>query len=276
MTSRSQKYLFTLNNYTELEYEVCCNLDIRYLVIGKEVGSEGTPHLQGFCYFKTKKSFKQCIKLIPRAHITIANGSVQANYDYCSKDGDFIEKGERPHVGKRNDLHFVRDSVKNGIKTIDIIENDQFDLNYQSLKCLQLLKSIYSRPRMEKPTVLWFYGSTGCGKTKKVYDTFSDVYSKDESSWWCGYEQQKVILIDDYRCDFMKFHSLLKLLDRYPDQRQIKGSCVQINSSFIILTSPKHPYLMWNHRTEEDIRQLMRRIDGVINVDLLNGIRNVK
>ncbi len=142
------------------------------------------------------------------------------------------------------------------------------------IKGAQLLKSIYSVKRTEKPIVIWIYGSTGIGKTRFVYDNFTDIYPSDNSKWFDGYEQNKVILIDDYRCDYIKFHTLLRFIDRYPFTRELKGSTIQINSKYIIFTSPKPPLLMWVNRTPEDIKQLIRRIDYIINFDLMVEIQN--
>ena len=60
--SRARGWCFTINNYTELDEHVVFEMAqyAKYVVCGRENGSEnGTPHLQGFVYFDTLKSFKQ-------------------------------------------------------------------------------------------------------------------------------------------------------------------------------------------------------------------------
>lgn len=93
--TRSRKWCFTLNNYTDenltqiLKY-IEASTDTQY-IIGKEVGEEKTPHLQGFISFKFQKSFQNVKKgLGNKAHIEKARGSLKQNYDYCAKDGDFV------------------------------------------------------------------------------------------------------------------------------------------------------------------------------------------
>ena len=89
---RSRKWVFTLNNYSNLEYSNLTQIThtFTHYIIGKEVGEGGTPHLQCYIEFKNARNFNAIKKLIPRAHIEKAKGSAKDNYNYCSKDGDFI------------------------------------------------------------------------------------------------------------------------------------------------------------------------------------------
>ncbi len=89
---KGRKWIFTLNNYTDLEYRTIEQhfQDTTYYCVGKEVGEEGTPHLQGYLEYKHAKAFGAIKKLIPRAHIEKGKGSRYQNLTYCSKEGDFI------------------------------------------------------------------------------------------------------------------------------------------------------------------------------------------
>lgn len=64
MSKLSRGWVFTLNNYTEEEETLALALpwgwhEPSYGVIGKEVGESGTPHFQGYLYFKTEKSLNK-------------------------------------------------------------------------------------------------------------------------------------------------------------------------------------------------------------------------
>lgn len=96
--NRGRGWTITLNNYTEEEYnklkEVAhCHTD--KFIFGKEVGKLGTPHIQGYVYFKQPYDFKRVLKILdtPRAHLEKAGGNPLQNYKYCSKDGEFEYKG---------------------------------------------------------------------------------------------------------------------------------------------------------------------------------------
>ncbi len=278
--NRIRNFVFTLNNYTCEEVSTINaltseNSPVKYLIYGKEIGEGGTEHLQGYAELSKQQSLKQVKKLLSsRIHVEKRKGSAKQAITYCQKDDKtpYIY-GVSKNQGKRTDLAEIRELVKKGTKLTVIIDNIE-NLNYQNIKGAQLLKSIYSVKRKEKPIIIWLYGSTGIGKTRYVYDTYADIYTSGNGKWFDGYEQNNVILVDDYRCDYMKFHTLLRFIDRYPFTRELKGSTIHINSKFIIFTSPKNPLEMWEHRTAEDIKQLIRRIDYLIDYDLINEIQN--
>lgn len=64
---------------------------MRY-VIGKEVGAEGTPHLQGYVTAGTKFRWSS-LDLPKTIHWEKCKGSEQDNIKYCIKDGEFTMHG---------------------------------------------------------------------------------------------------------------------------------------------------------------------------------------
>lgn len=88
------KWCFTLNNYTDEELSAISSIVPTYCskaIIGKEIGESGTPHLQGWVRFKTKKRPKSVFPL-DRIHWEKCRGSDQENVDYCSKEGNVCYK----------------------------------------------------------------------------------------------------------------------------------------------------------------------------------------
>ena len=62
-------WIYVWNNYTEADAEYMRQFhrhckQVRYHVFGKEVGKEGTPHLQGFVVFTSRKRFQTVKNLI--------------------------------------------------------------------------------------------------------------------------------------------------------------------------------------------------------------------
>jgi len=96
--SASNKWCFTYNNYpvnavVEM-VAVFDKFDYQY-IIGKEVGEQGTPHLQGFVcskqngpYFRPMERFKGLMS--NTIHWEKCKGTRLQNIEYCSKEGDYV------------------------------------------------------------------------------------------------------------------------------------------------------------------------------------------
>ncbi len=87
--SPSKRWCFTFNNYEPSDvssiistFSQMCEVAI----IGKEVGEQGTRHLQGYCEFKKKLRPKNMFN--NKIHWEKAKGSRTDNYAYCSKGDD--------------------------------------------------------------------------------------------------------------------------------------------------------------------------------------------
>lgn len=277
---RSRSVCFTLNNYTDDELsgvrEYLGSDQVKYAGFGREVGEEGTPHLQGFICFKNPKMYS-AIKRIPgfeRMHFENMKGTVDQNITYCSKGGLFEEYGVKPQQGKRSDLDEVIALVSDGKRLRDVSEECPIQF-VKFHKGIERLISLRAPSRNFKTQVYWFWGGTGSGKSKKAFEMAAETsfYVKDPlNKWWCGYEQQDVVIIDDYRRDFSTFAQLLRLFDRYPMTVEMKGSTTNFCSKKIIITTPKSPIATWEGRTEEDHGQLLRRIDEITHFAVLSTV----
>lgn len=266
MEQKSRAFTFTLNNYVEEDFElledVFLNENVDYLCYGKEVGESGTPHLQGYIKFKNPRSFKSVVKKHHRWHLEKAIKPPLANKRYCEKQGDFTEFGNSPKgKGKRSDIDIVKEMVKEGKPMSEICDEVT---SYQGLKFAETLKKYKEIKRTWKPNVYWFWGASGTGKTRRAYEMFPDAWeSGRDGKWWEGYDGHENIILDDFRADFCKFHELLRILDRYPYRIETKGSSRQLLARNIVITSPYRPSEIYRNKTQEDIYQLIRRIDIV-------------
>jgi len=101
---RTRGWTFTINNDTFEDLIGLIETDFEYLVIGFEVGDSGTPHIQGYIYFKNPRMLKGVRNLMPRAHLLVSRGTALQNLKYCSKSGDFYEFGTIPEQGQRIDI----------------------------------------------------------------------------------------------------------------------------------------------------------------------------
>lgn len=91
---RSRGWCFTLNNYEEKDVtHICVEFGTpgTDYIVGREVGEEKTPHLQGYVRFRNARAFASVKRMFgdKNPHIEKAKGSIKQNVKYCSKDGDF-------------------------------------------------------------------------------------------------------------------------------------------------------------------------------------------
>lgn len=279
MPGGSCRFAFTINNYTDKDIEWLEQTDIfKYVCFGKEVAPTTlTPHLQGYFEFPNgnRKSREACSAFLERngcpchPHIKIANGTGAQNVTYCSKDGTFWEKGERPKgQGKRSDIDAATDILSNGgsLQEVAVSLPSVFVKFHRGLREYQL---ITQKRRNWKTEVYWLWGPTGSGKSRWAWETYPDAYMKQSTTkWWCGYVDQDTCIIDDFRpSKELPFNFVLNLFDRYPLLLETKGGQVQCLFKTIIVTCPFSPDQLLTHLDwvgVEQGNQLKRRIDHVI------------
>lgn len=226
------------------------------------MGTETCPktkkeHLQIFITFNRKYTFKQIKKILPTQHIEI---SKTADWNYELKEGNYEIQDNR-NQGKRSDLDEAKDSLAKRPCLREIVPQLK---SYQSLKmCEAILK--YNEPKrpIQPIKFYWLYGETHSGKTAWAYNnyTLDQIFRPTTYKWWEGYDAHEVVLIDDFRKDWCKFHELLTLTDIYPFKVECKGGTREVQFHTIIITSPYHPKDTYD--TREDVDQLLRRITNI-------------
>lgn len=275
----AKNWVFTYNNYEpDRIRDILASIECTYIAYQGEIGESGTPHIQGMVSFEKRQSFAQIKSIFSTAigspspvHFEVMRGTIAQSVDYCSKSESadptlpFTERGCRPAgKGDRSDLRAIAAAIKSGQSERDIFEADpQGYLKYST----GIKRAIYlcsTNKRTWETQVLWFYGPTGTGKSRTAHEEAPDAHVQSGNDyWWDGYTGQPDVIIEDYRADFCKFSELLRLLDRYPHQVQIKGGKVHMLARRIFITTPKPPRDTWTNQTDEAIGQLLRRISEV-------------
>lgn len=267
--SSAKNWCFTLNNYTEEEVSKLEALGselappLAYLIFGFEVGENGTKHLQGFISLAQKKRFNYVKEMVSsRCHLEKTKGSPAQNRSYCTKDGEYREFGRCPGgKGKRSDIQQLVSSIKDGASYNEIRDQyPQLYLRYE--KAINKWIQDLQQPRNWVPEVNVYWGKTGTGKTRSVYEFIKpeEIYKHPGSGWFDGYTGQKVALFDDYNGGEFKLTYLLQLLDRYPMRVPVKGSFVNWIPRHIFITSNKPIEQWYPNCSEEHLNALKRRI----------------
>ena len=273
--ARSRSWCYTLNNYSEEEYQSLQKVDTTYHVIGLEVGESGTPHLQGFMVFKNARGIPSLKKVVSgRAHFEPMYSTHQAASDYCKKSGKFVESGKLPKPGKRTDIQNVLTSIAKGEVSLQDIALEKPDLYNKYNKSMQIAATkVPALPRKDVPLCIWIWGDSGSGKShlardlakESVSGDLGEIYHKrkDPNGWWEGYYTQKCILVDDFRGE-IAYAELLKMCDIFNEGSIAphRGSSIQyqIVADTIIITSKLAPWQVYHNLAQEDtLDQLFRR-----------------
>lgn len=172
-------YCYTLNNWTELEYETLKSIGkMKYHIIGKEIApTTGTPHLQGFILFLNDTTFSSVKKKLGKrvSNIQPIKGSPFQNYTYCSKGTDFIEIGIRPlGNGNRTDLDTLKEQVNVCyIEKLSVSEIcDNLATSYNQIKYIESIIFHKNKLKMEKEYKLFISLNTDvfCSYQQRWHD----------------------------------------------------------------------------------------------------------
>jgi len=243
---------------------------MKYLIQGRETApSTGKVHWQGFVIYKSARTLSAVIKEYKGIHFEVCQGSPAQNMEYCKKEGQWEEWGEPPKVqGERTDLKSIGDMLKEGASDREMLEeNPGAWLHcYRGVKEARKVLFPVAVRRWEMDVRI-YWGNSGCGKTRKVWDEFEDVYVKPVGKWWDGYDGQDVVLVDDFdpsNCFDIQFDFYLKLLDRYPMKVEVKGGFEEFRSKTIIFTSNFDPKT-WFY-TKSNRGAFFRRVKTIVHL----------
>lgn len=272
-----RRIVFTINNYKQKDEDIIWNnyVDenyISYFIYGREKApTTGTKHLQGYIEFSKQVSFNAIKSIHGKMYFAPAKGNYSQNYNYCTKDGDYLERGFAKKQGARTDIIKIKEMVNKNIPMIEILNECE---NFQQMKIAEKLyqyKKIDIKTR-NVPEVIYVYGKSGSGKTQYAHD----ICDKDSTweyaenlEWFDGYDQDNDVLLNDFRDNDCKYNLLLKLLDGYQRRVKIKGAFTIWNPKRIIFTSIIHPTNLYKgvQEREDNIYQLLRRITKFIEMD---------
>lgn len=245
-----------------------------YLVVGLETCPDtGRLHWQGCVEWKNARYFNGIKREFPKQHWGSRKAQGEIAYkawDYCKKEGTFIECGKRPvGAGYRSDLDSMAGQLLNGATPHEILEDqgDKVIRVYGNVRRIHSELQAEERKKIERKfKLLIFWGVPGAGKSKKARTMFpGQYYIKDRTKWWDGYNDEPCIILDDFNpiniSDYC-FEEYLHLFDETPFKYQIKGGFGYLpsNTTFI-LTSNIDPNLWFLDKPNRDA--FFRRVNSI-------------
>jgi len=244
--NQSKHWCYTINNPKDGDSpsaEACKSL-FAYSVAGKEVGKNGTPHIQGYCILFQRKRLSAMKKLFPTAHLEIMKGTpIQASI-YCKKDGKFEEFGTLPKTAAQASSEINSAKWENAwtmAKAGTIEDIGDAWIRVSSYGALKRIQQDYPQPVEDLPDVcgIWIWGKSGTGKSHIARKMWSPFYDKPCTKWWCGYRGQANVIIDDIDKKHASWIGsfLKRWADKYSFPNEHKGSGGQIRPKQVVCTS---------------------------------------
>lgn len=247
-----------------------------------ERGGGGRVHLQ--IYIELKRAFRLAgLNRLQKAHWERRRGSREQCMEYCRKDDTRIagpwQFGQwelRP--GRRSDLEAVKEQIDRGC-SLKQIAQDNFGTYVKYHRGIKDYLQLSNPSRNWPMEVRIFWGETGTGKTRAVYEKAEElgerVYAVTQTNsgtvWWDGYDGEEIALFDDFY-GWCRVSYLLKLLDRYPMRVETKGGFVQFTSKKIYFTSNNRwdEWYDWDRLGQQVKLAFERRISIVTHFAQLN------
>lgn len=274
----AKNWCFTQNNpiLTSKELDELLRPLAGYYVFQLEEGESGTPHYQGYVQFHNRKRLTGVRKVL-QAHWSIAKGSPDENTAYCTKEPrlkNSVQHGIASIQGQRQDVEQFRDKILEGKTNLEL--NEEFPaMCMKFTKYIEWTRATKYLPRSDAPNVICLYGPSGTGKTRTAVEHSGreNTYMVDKPDngrplWWDGYNPRDhtTVVIDDFY-GWLPWSYILRLLDRYAFQVEVKGGKVHFNSPTIYITSNQHPSKWYKNIPNDDLTPLLRRITEIKLLD---------
>jgi len=257
----SKTWEIRISNYTDQDITWLNTIkdEISRMVISKEVGELGTPHLQGKITFRRKYRLTALKKLHKSAHWD----ETKANADslYAMKvDSEVIFNVNNTKQGQRNDIHEYVEAIKAGKRDRELI--DEFPAQFAKIQRTDKMRLIIDKEAtraFRNVEVIVHWGKTGTGKTRIPYDLGAYKFDDWDNLWWDMYEGEPIIILDEFYGQ-VKPTWLLNVLDGYQLKLKIKNSFTWAKWTKVYITSNEHPdHWYKSEKIPEEVRNAIRR-----------------
>jgi len=258
---KSRHWIFVINNPTEADSPTDMINTFSYYIVQKEIGIDGTKHMQGYCQFKVRQYLTGASKIFPRAHLEIKEGTVDQAIHYCMKPvngckcqhctkarelgqkSNYIEFGVRPQndPGKREKADWDQ--------YYEWAKNDELDLIPKAY--LIRYYSAFKRIRQDNPVIpedlktkknYWIIAPSQYGKStyaRTRWGPRSNIFDKAPNKWFIGYKGQETVLCDDFgpdQCRYLHWY-MKRWADLFVFPMETKGGGQVIRPHRVVVTS---------------------------------------
>jgi hypothetical protein len=277
--SRARHWAFTVCNVSQEEMREWFHAhkeEFQHLVVGHEIAPRTRmPHVQGHCSFPNARFFNgvrdTCTINGKRPHLSIVR-SVPQHIEYCKKDGKFEEYGKPPftkeelgEMSRRQWDGYLESAMQGNFRQIPprMLVN-----HWRNFHAIHDYAGEYQPlPNMTFKSI-WITGPTEAGKSWAARamlknDPNAFMVKNGTNKWFGQYNNQPVILLDDYQRGVWPEHEFVSNMkcwtDVYPFKVEKKGSECLIRPCFFIITS--NYYLEELIAVQGDLEAVKRRFE---------------
>lgn len=225
-----------------------------------ELGDEGYLHWQIVICLTNKGRMATVRGIFGAVHCEPTRSAAADEYvwkDETHVEGTRFQLGTKPfRRSNANDWPAIWDAAR-----IGDIDSIPASVRVQSYSAIRRIGADYAKPIAICRTCLVYWGVTGSGKSRKAWEEASlDAYPKSpRSKFWCGYQGQENVIIDEFR-GAIDIAYLLTWLDRYPVIVEVKGSSLVLRATKIWITSNIHPSEWYPGLDPSTLDALLRRL----------------
>lgn len=236
--------------------------DARFAVSSVERNDAGERHMHAYYYFQSPRTIHSIETSLPGAHVEVAYATAFHNLEYISKQAvPWLKVGDPPTTqeqkGEMTALTHTNCRLLAEAGDFETLKRE-YPVMWNSLystwhKQHERAQAAWQKKvpdEIEGTCGEWYWGKTGCGKTKHVTRKYPGHYRKDAGTkWWCNYQGQEVVLCEEL--DPTKGRSLAaefkQWTDAYVFPAEFKGGRFErLRPTKFVVTSNYHPLQVWN------------------------------
>lgn len=256
---------------------------VEFMLIARELHQDGTPHIHVFMTLNKK------INTTSVKYFDIAG--YHGNYQTARDSDDVIEylkKSDKEplsygqYVG--NSQTAVQKRAAKNKQMLSLPLHELVDTGLIHISQYKQVKESIQLYKVDKVSVpdympkecIWIYGKTGIGKSRYIRDNYGgQTFFKSMNKWWCGYEGQPTVLIDDFDMGGQCLGHYLKIwADCYSFNAEVKGSVVKPVIKNFFITSQYLPRDIWCHgedqtKWDDEMRDAVERRFKIMTI--VNG-----
>lgn len=263
-------------------------LQCSYVVAGLEQCPEtGRWHYHVYMEFKKPWAFARLKAYLPFTvnDIQPRFGSVKEAVAYVKKDGKWWEKGEVSEQGHRTDLDELYDEIRSGASLSDIVEHHvgayvRYHKGIEKLMDVVRREQDREAERADVETIV-YVGKSGTGKSHRCFydpDYRESGYKFPTQApgkvFFDGYDGQRTIWFDEFGGTTLPFSLFLRLVDKWDNRVETKGSTVLVSGlRKVLISTTTYPNKWWANSPKylEDPEQLWRRLTKVYYIPRVQG-----